>query len=56
MTNVFIFNIFCIIAIVILVAIGICDTSSSYATKGMILTMFADIIGNTTLIYQSDIK
>lgn len=55
MIKVFIYNIFCIITIVILVVMGIRDTNSSYAAGGMILTMFADIIGNFALAYQSDI-
>lgn len=55
MIKVFIYNIFCIIVVVILVVMGIRDTNSSYAEGGMILTMIADIIGNIALAYQSDI-
>lgn len=37
MIKVFIYNIFCVIAVVILVEMGIHDTNSSYAAEGMIL-------------------
>ena len=55
MIKVFIYNIFCIIAVVILVEMGIRDTNSSYAEGGMILIMIADIIGNIYLSYQSEL-
>lgn len=55
MIKVFIYNIFCVIAVVILVEMGIRDTNSSYAEGGIILIIIADIIGNASLSYQSDI-
>ena len=55
MTKVFIYNIFCIIAVVILVEMGIHDTNSSYAEGGMILIMIADIIGNVSLSHQLEL-
>lgn len=55
MIKVFIYNIFCVIAVVILIEMGIRDTNSSYAEGGMILIIIADIIGNAFLSYQSDI-
>lgn len=51
MTKVFIYNIFCVIAVVILVEMGIRDTNSSYTKGGMILIIIADIIGNAFLSY-----
>lgn len=55
MTKVFIYNIFCVIAVVILVTIGIRDTNSSYAVGGMILIIIVDIIGNIALSYQPEL-
>lgn len=55
MTKVFIYNIFCVIAVVILVTIGIRDTNSSYAVGGTILIIIVDIIGNVYLSYQSEL-
>ena len=55
MIKVFIYNILCVIAVVIfLVAIGIRDTNSSYAVGGMILIIIVDTIGNIALTYQSE--
>ena len=56
MIKVFIYNILCVIAVVIfLVAMGTTrDTNSSYAVGGMILIIIVDIIGNIALTYQSE--
>lgn len=56
MIKIFIFNILCIIAIIALVIIGGHDTNSNYAVGGLFLTMFADIIGNLALGYQTDMN
>lgn len=55
MIKVFIYNIFCVIAVVILVTIGIRDTNSSYAVGGMILIIIVDIIGNLALSHQPEL-
>jgi hypothetical protein len=55
MTKILIFNILCVIAIVILVIIGAHDTNSIDIGGGLLCTMIADIVGNITLAYQSDI-
>ena len=55
MTKILIFNILCVIAVVILAIIGAHDTNSMYARGGLLCTIIADITGNITLIYQSDI-
>ena len=52
MIKVFIYNIFCVIAGVILVAIGIRDTN--YTIGGIIFIIIADIIGNLALAYPSE--
>lgn len=55
MTKILIFNILCVIAIVILVISGAHDINSMYAGGGLLCTIIADITGNITLTYQSDI-
>lgn len=55
MTKILIFNILCVIAIVILVIIGAHDTNSIDTRGGLLCTIIADIVGNITLAYQSDI-
>lgn len=55
MTKILIFNILCVIAIVILVIISAHDINSMYAGGGLLCTIIADITGNITLTYQSDI-
>lgn len=55
MTKILIFNILCVIAIVILVIIGAHYTNSIDTGGGLLCTMIADIVGNITLAYQSDI-
>lgn len=55
MTKILIFNILCVIAIVILIIIGAHDTNSIDIGGGLLCTMIADIVGNITLAYQSDI-
>lgn len=55
MTKILIFNILCVTAIVILVIIDAHDTNSIDTGGGLLCTIIADIVGNITLAYQSDI-
>lgn len=55
MTKILIFNVLCVIAIIILVTLGAHDTNSIDVGGGLLCTMIADIAGNITLAYQSDI-
>lgn len=55
MTKILIFNVLCVIAIIILVTLSAHDTNSIYTGGGLLCTMIADITGNITLAYQSDI-
>lgn len=55
MTKILIFNVLCVIAIVILVTLSVHDTNYFSTGGGFICTIIADIAGNITLAYQSDI-
>lgn len=55
MTKILIFNVLCVIAIIILVTLSAHDTNSIDVGGGLLCTMIADIAGNITLAYQSDI-
>ena len=55
MTKILIFNVLCVIAIIILVTLSTHDTNSINTSGGLLCTMIADIAGNITLAYQSDI-
>ena len=52
MTKILIFNVLCVIAIIILVTLGAHDTNSIDTGGGLLCTI---IVGNITLAYQSDI-
>jgi len=49
MIKIFIYNIVCLVAIVVLIVLGVYNQDSSYLIAGIIATLFMAVLGNCFL-------